>query len=117
MKERPKAASSARNDIHDRNVSEKKERPNSASTTLGVPAITSTADSTARASGAGRPYSTSQSATQTPIGTAIAIPIVVSISVPWIGSRKPPVWLWSTSELGWVHSIAGLSCVIPLKHM
>ncbi len=30
----------------------------------------------------------------TPSGAAIAIPIAVTISVPMIGSRKPPDWLW-----------------------
>ena len=41
---------------------------------LGVPAITSTPDSTARASHAGLPYSVSQTAVATPSGAAIRSP-------------------------------------------
>ena len=47
----------------------KTSRPKIASTMLGVPATISTPDSTARASPAGRPYSVSQTAIPTPIGS------------------------------------------------
>ena len=46
-------------------------RPKIASTMLGTPAITSTPDSTSRASHTGRPYSDSQMAMPRPIGPAI----------------------------------------------
>ena len=49
---------------------------------LGTPASISIADSTARASHAGRPYSDSHAASATPTGAAIAIPIAVTIRVP-----------------------------------
>ncbi len=57
-------------------------RPKIAMTMSGVPATTSIPDSTARASGAGLPYSTSQTADATASGTAIAIPMIVSTIVP-----------------------------------
>ncbi len=67
--------------------------PKIASTTLGTPATISIADSTVRASHAGRAYSESQVAIPTPSGAAISVPIAVTISVPMIGSMKPPLWL------------------------
>ena len=54
------------------------------------PATTSMPDSTARASHAGRPYSTIHTAVATAIGVAITMPMTVSRTVPRIGSRKPP---------------------------
>ena len=75
-------------------------RPKIASTMLGAPPTISIADSTARASPAGRPYSTSHTAIATPSGPAIAVPIAVTSSVPSIGSRKPPVALCLTSAVG-----------------
>ena len=82
----------------------KTSRPKIASTMLGVPATISTPDSTARASQEGRPYSVSQTAIPTPTGAAIAVPITVRTSVPSIGSRKPPLLLWSRPTSGWLKS-------------
>ena len=62
--ERPNAVSapSGLNESAERNASEKMMRPKIASTIDGVPAMTSTPDSTARARPRGRPYSVSHSA-------------------------------------------------------
>ena len=65
----------------------KTSRPKIASTIVGVPAMISTQDSTARASHDGLPYSLSQTAVPTPIGSATSVPIVVNSNVPRIGSR------------------------------
>ena len=73
MNERPKTASpSAVNERQPSHCCWKTIRPKIASTMLGVPATTSTPDSTARASHGGRPYSVSQTAVATPSGAAIA---------------------------------------------
>ena len=74
---------------------------------VGTPAIISTADSTARASHVGRPYSDSHTASATPRGPASAIPTAATISVPSIGSRKPPLLDCWISGAGEVTSIAG----------
>ena len=74
---------------------------------LGVPATTSTPDSTARASPKGRPYSVSQTAVATPSGAASAVPRIVSMNVPISGSRNPPVLLWSRSASGWLNEQLG----------
>ena len=83
-----------------RNGREKISRPKIASTMLGTPAIISIADSSARASQDGRPYSDSQVASAMPSGAAMPMPIAVTISVPMIGSRKPPDWLWLSDGAG-----------------
>jgi hypothetical protein len=74
--------------------------PNRASTTLGAPATISIADSTARASHAGRAYSDSHAAMPTPIGAAITVPIADTIKVPTIGSLKPPLCDWFSDGAG-----------------
>ncbi len=65
--------------------------PNRASTIEGMPAIASIVTSVIRASARGRPYSTSQTAIATPIGSAIEIPITPRMMVPKKASEKPPV--------------------------
>ena len=86
---------------------EKTTVPNSASTIDGVPATISTADSVSRASANGRPYSLSHTAVATPSGSAIAIAIAATSSVPSSGSRKPPVWVSLKPAVGWVTSRLG----------
>ena len=54
----------------------------------GCPAIISIADSTARASQRGRPYSTATPRSPTPSGAAIAMPIAVTINVPDRSGRE-----------------------------
>ena len=71
--------------------------PNSASTIDGAPAIISIVESVMRASAAGRPYSLSYTATPTPTGSAIAMPIAVTSSVPIIGSKVGKNSLLKTS--------------------
>ncbi len=75
-----------------RNGRANSSRPKIASTMLGTPASVSIADSTARASHEGRPYSDSHAASATPSGAAIPIPTAVTMNVPISGSRKPPAW-------------------------
>ena len=81
---------------------------------LGVPAITSTPDSTARASHAGLPYSVSQTAVAMPSGAAIAIAPATISSVPRSGSRKPPDFDWSTRPPGGSNSRSGRRYCTPL---
>ncbi len=61
-----------------------------------------------RASAAGRPYSTSQTAIATPVGSAIEIPITATIRVPKRASEKPPLSPWLKPAAAGVSSIAGL---------
>ena len=79
--------------------------PNRARTIEGMPAIASIVDSVIRASAAGLPYSTSQTATPTPTGSAIEIPITATIRVPKKASEKPPLWLWPNPAEAGVNSI------------
>ena len=72
-----------------------------------MPAIASIVDSVIRASAAGRPYSTSQTATPTPIGKAIPIPIAATIRVPISASENPPVWFSLNPDVAGVTSIDG----------
>ena len=93
-KERPKTTPSVLRLRKPSAVLEKITVPNRASTIEGMPAIASIVDSVIRASAAGRPYSTSQTAIATPTGRAIAIPIAATIRVPKRASEKPPVSVW-----------------------
>ena len=88
-------------------VLEKITVPKRARTIEGMPAIASTVDSVIRARAAGRPYSTSQTATPMPIGSAIEIPITATIRVPTKASEKPPVWLSLNPVAAGVTSIEG----------
>ena len=87
--------------------------PNRARTIEGMPAIASIVDSVTRASAAGRPYSTSQTAIATPAGSAIAIPIAATIMVPMRASEKPPVSLSLNPAEAGVTSIEGFRYLIP----
>ena len=73
----------------------------------------STVDSTMRPSQRGRPYSITQTAVTTPIGTAIRSPIAPSRTVPSIASRKPPDPDWLTDALGCVTSRLGRRYWMP----
>jgi hypothetical protein len=79
----------------------------------GMPAIASIVDSVIRASAAGRPYSTSQTAIAIPVGSAIAIPIRATIIVPTKASEKPPVSVSLKPEAAGVQSISGRRNLIP----
>ncbi len=83
-----------------RKLWEKMISPKIASTMLGTPAIISIPSSTSRASHAGRRYSVSQVAIPIPAGPASPTPTTVTISVPTIGSRKPPDSLWRSDGAG-----------------
>ncbi len=99
MNERPKTAPPSALKVRKPKIPWKKtSRPKIASTMLGVPAMISIADSTARASPEGRPYSVSQTAIVTPIGTAISDRHDQQERVPISGSRKPP--LFALVEVG-----------------
>ena len=80
---------------------------------LGVPATTSTPDSTDRASHPGRPYSVSQIAVATPSGAAIIVPSTVRRNVPMTGSRKPPLRDCSRSASGLSNSSSGRRYWMP----
>ena len=69
--DRPKAPPGSAKENGAKTPSSNSARPKIASTMSGVPAITSTADSTIRLSQRGRPYSTTQIAVMTPRGAAI----------------------------------------------
>ena len=86
-------------------VEEKITVPNRARTIEGMPAIASIVDSVIRASAAGRPYSTSQTAIAIPAGRASEIPMKATIRVPIRASEKPPVSLWVKPEAAGVVSI------------
>ncbi len=60
-----------------------------------------------RASAAGRPYSTSQTAIATPVGSASEIPITATIMVPKRASEKPPVSVSLKPAAAGVTSIEG----------
>ena len=89
--------------------------PNSARTIEGMPAIASIVDSVIRASAAGRPNSTSQTAIPIPAGSAIEIPITATIRVPKRASEKPPVCAWVKPEVAGVTSIEGRRYLIPWR--
>src|SRR2546423_15510282 len=96
---------------------EKISRPNSASTMSGIPASISIADSVARASEKGRPYSLSHTAITTPSGKAIAVPSIAMTTVPINGSKKPPVWLSENPAVGLVTSSDGERYLMPWTSM
>ncbi len=106
-KERPKTTPSELRLRKPSAVLEKITVPNRARTIEGMPAIASIVDSVIRASAAGRPYSTSQTAIATPVGSAIAIAITATIMVPKRASEKPPLSAWLKPAEAGVTSIEG----------
>ena len=81
----------------------------------GVPAMISIPESISRANQVGRPNSTIHVAAAIAIGVAIKIPISVIRIVPRSGSRKPPLFDWSGSTVGWLKIRSGRRYCTPLK--